>query len=167
MTEQEIRKLIFTLAEFASSLTRSELKSIFRMLIARGKFPECASCHSPIMSEEDFSWDHIYPSSLGGKNSVKNLQPMHKICNELKSNTVEISEHFFDHMEPEMIGEVMEDIQKKAMKKGKKKNSKRYTDDEIKIITSYKPSSKQKTKKTRRNHLRGNGWDNSFNRHSR
>jgi len=158
MTDQEVKKVIMSLLGCADTLSRFEMKRIFRMLIVRGIFPECASCHQPITSEEEFSWDHIYPKSKGGKNSVKNLQPMHKACNESKGDDVNIDEHFFDHMDKGMIPTVMDNIQKRTRRKTKKDKPQKYKNEENKAINHYKKD------KPRRNKLRGNGWDNSFNR---
>ena len=163
MTEQEVQAVITALSSCATTLTRTEMKQIYRMLIARGIFPKCVACGSDIMTEEDFSWDHIYPKSKGGKNDVANLQPMHKICNELKGNIVDLDGEFFEHMAPDMIDEVMEDIHKKVLKnkKSHKKNN-TFSKSETEVINSYKY--KKPKKKKKRQHLRANGWDTTINR---
>ena len=45
----------------------------------------CARCKRP-MTWNDYTIDHILAYSKGGKTSLKNAQPMHKICNSIKSN---------------------------------------------------------------------------------
>lgn len=46
----------------------------------------CPLCDRKILKYEDGSIDHIIPRSLGGNNSLKNLQFVHKHCNSIKSN---------------------------------------------------------------------------------
>jgi len=63
--------------------------------IVRGKSQYCAICGLPI-EEDDFSIDHIVPLSLGGNNSAKNLQPVHKRCNTTKNNMTD--KELFSHV---------------------------------------------------------------------
>lgn len=46
----------------------------------------CGLCGYRIATIEEITVDHIIPKSKGGPNHTTNLQPAHKICNELKSN---------------------------------------------------------------------------------
>jgi 5-methylcytosine-specific restriction endonuclease McrA len=40
----------------------------------------CWLCKNPL-SKKNFTFDHILPKSLGGKNNLENLMPAHKKCN--------------------------------------------------------------------------------------
>ena len=37
---------------------------------------------------EDFTKDHVIPKSKGGSSKLENLLPAHKLCNNIKSDTV-------------------------------------------------------------------------------
>jgi len=84
MNKHQIEQAILALAACAGTIDKRQMKQIYRILIAHGRFPICPACNQPITDINDFSWDHVYPHSCGGSNDLYNLQPMHKICNELK-----------------------------------------------------------------------------------
>lgn len=46
----------------------------------------CYLCGELIMSQREFSLDHVVPKSRGGATLPDNLLPAHKRCNELKGN---------------------------------------------------------------------------------
>ncbi|MBO5739978.1 MAG: HNH endonuclease, partial [Alphaproteobacteria bacterium] len=81
MNKKEILSLIATLEKTPDQMTKQHLKKVYAILIACGHYPICPWCNKPIYNINDFSWDHITPRSLGGKNTLDNLQPMHKHCN--------------------------------------------------------------------------------------
>ena len=81
MNKKEILSLIATLEKNPGQMTKQHLKKVYAILIACGHYPICPWCNKPIYNINDFSWDHITPRSLGGKNTLDNLQPMHKHCN--------------------------------------------------------------------------------------
>lgn len=41
----------------------------------------CYLCGQLILSEKDFSFDHVFPRSLGGRQTPENMLPAHKKCN--------------------------------------------------------------------------------------
>ena len=48
---------------------------------------KCGIC-GRFMRLQDVTLDHIYPKSLGGINHKDNFQPAHRICNQLKADTI-------------------------------------------------------------------------------
>jgi 5-methylcytosine-specific restriction endonuclease McrA len=63
---------------------------IARAMFKNMKLPiTCSICGKPIRFREDLTVDHITPRSKGGRSSLDNLQPAHKICNEAKGATME------------------------------------------------------------------------------
>lgn len=48
----------------------------------------CAICGKKIRNLDDLTVDHIIPKAKGGKNLISNCQLAHKICNELKNDTL-------------------------------------------------------------------------------
>lgn len=94
MNKKEIISLICALEKNPNHLTKQHLKKIYAILIACGHFPTCPWCEQPIYNINDFSWDHIIPKSAGGDDSLNNLQPMHKTCNnESKQDTLYQTEY--------------------------------------------------------------------------
>lgn len=97
MNKKEILSLISTLGKNPGQLTKLHLKKIYAILIACGHYPICPWCNKPIYNINDFSWDHITPRALGGKDTLDNLQPMHKHCNnEDKQATAYQTEYNYD-----------------------------------------------------------------------
>lgn len=97
MNKKEIISLICALEKNPNHLTKQHLKKIYAILIACGHFPTCPWCEQPIYNINDFTWDHIIPKSAGGNDSLNNLQPMHKRCNNAsKNNLVYQTEHTYD-----------------------------------------------------------------------
>lgn len=47
----------------------------------------CWLCESPLR-RGDFTFDHVLPKSLGGKNNLENLMPAHKKCNGERGNKI-------------------------------------------------------------------------------
>lgn len=54
--------------------------------IARGEYPICVLCGRPIKRIKDLSTEHLIPKSRGGTSAYYNIEPAHKICNNLKGN---------------------------------------------------------------------------------
>ena len=86
MNSSELLRLLESLERNPNELTRQHLKKIYALLIACGHYPICPWCEKPITNIDDFSWDHIVPKSAGGGDSINNLQPMHKHCNNASKN---------------------------------------------------------------------------------
>lgn len=86
--------------------TPRQIKQIYEIMGDYKCFPVCGLCGQPIIinskttkdsSKEKpmgFSWDHIYPKSLGGKDTLKNFQPSHKLCNNHKGNKCLDNAHY-------------------------------------------------------------------------
>ncbi|MDE6478179.1 MAG: HNH endonuclease [Alphaproteobacteria bacterium] len=121
MRPEDIKKLILSLAACADKLNKHQVKELYRMMIACGKYPICPACHQPITTMQDFSWDHIYPASRGGSHDIRNMQPMHRVCNEAKSDIVQ--EQYFD-TEYTITTEVRIELIARKEKRKKKKNRK-------------------------------------------
>ena len=57
----------------------------------------CGICGLPVLFDKfaDDNWggtiDHIVPISVGGKHSMANCQLAHRICNSLKSNSLDFA----------------------------------------------------------------------------
>lgn len=78
-----------------------QIKQMYALMGDYGHYPVCKLCGKPIYinsqtisnsskkcSHKEFTWDHIYPKSLGGVNDLSNMQPSHKLCNNLKGSNV-------------------------------------------------------------------------------
>lgn len=87
MTLEEVQFLALALYHIPDQLNKSDVKSMFRILIAHGIYPTCAGCGDAIVNIDDFSWDHDKPKSRGGSNGLENMQPMHRVCNNYKGNS--------------------------------------------------------------------------------
>ncbi len=97
MKKKEILSLITALEKNPNQLNKQHLKKIYAILIACGHYPICPWCNEPIYNINDFSWDHITPRALGGADTLENLQPMHKHCNnEDKQATAYQEEYNYD-----------------------------------------------------------------------
>lgn len=89
--------LLRALEKNPNQLTRRHLKKIYSLLILSGHYPICPWCHDYIYNIKDFTWDHIVPKSAGGGDSLDNLQPMHKHCNnEAKADCVYQEDYRYD-----------------------------------------------------------------------
>lgn len=95
MQPKDVKKVILTLAEYADRLKPHQLKEIYRVLIKLGQYPVCPACGKPIVTIEDFSWDHICPKHHNGNSELINLQPMHAKCNSDKGHEIQ-AQYFFD-----------------------------------------------------------------------
>ena len=84
-----------------------QMKQIYTIMGDYGHFPTCKLCGKPIIidteiarnsttnnAKQEFSWDHIYPKSLGGSDELINLQPTHKLCNNRKADKIFGHEHY-------------------------------------------------------------------------
>lgn len=43
---------------------------------------KCAICQEPLAGLEKIEIHHIRPVKEGGKNNIRNLQPLHRICHQ-------------------------------------------------------------------------------------
>ena len=97
MSPKEILALLNSLERCPEQLNRRHLKKIYALLIMCGHYPVCPWCQKYIYNIKDFTWDHIIPQSLGGKDTLDNLQPMHKHCNNAsKNDTAYTTEYDYD-----------------------------------------------------------------------
>ena len=94
MNKKEILSLICALEKNPGLLTKQHLKKIYALLIACGHYPICPWCKKPIYNINDFSWDHIKPLSSGGADTLDNLQPMHKHCNNVCKQDIVYKEDY-------------------------------------------------------------------------
>ena len=78
--------------------TPKQIKQIYAIMGDYKYYPVCGICGQPIIIDSKscknstkekpmgFTWDHIYPKSLGGEDTLKNFQPTHKLCNNHRGN---------------------------------------------------------------------------------
>lgn len=97
------------------SFNRKQMKQIYTIMGDYGRFPVCKICGRPIdinsetvqnskeCTYQEFSWDHIYPKSLGGSDDLINLQTTHKLCNNRKANKVLGHDHFVVNVQVDLI----------------------------------------------------------------
>lgn len=87
-----------------------QLKAMYTILGDYNCYPVCQLCGHPIKIDSEvakhtkqsmpmvFTWDHIFPKSMGGETTLANLQPSHKICNNQKGCTppesMDLHEHY-------------------------------------------------------------------------
>jgi len=85
--------------------THKQMKQIYEIIGDYNYYPVCQLCGQPIKINSEsskhikassptaFSWDHIFPKSLGGTTDLRNLQPAHKLCNNLKGSKIPEEQH--------------------------------------------------------------------------
>ena len=92
----------------ADCFNHKQIKAMYTILGDYNCYPVCQLCGQPIKINSEiskhtkqsmpmvFTWDHIYPKSMGGETTLANLQPAHKICNNHKGSTLpqEHREHY-------------------------------------------------------------------------
>lgn len=73
---------------FIKTLTKNESIKKYRQRL-RALIPQrhllCYLCGELILSQNEFSLDHVIPKSKGGATEPWNLYPAHKTCNEAKA----------------------------------------------------------------------------------
>lgn len=100
-----VKKLLNDLAKkdrVNNCLSRKHMKQIFAIMGDYEVYPICKLCGQPIKittgtnqcGRMDFSWDHQKPKSEGGSYNLANLQPTHKICNNLRGVRPLYSTHY-------------------------------------------------------------------------
>ena len=107
--KKTVRKLLSDLIKadhVNNKISRSQLKHIYAVLGDYGHYPTCQLCHEPIKINTDtiqhasqsqpmmFSWDHIKPKSMGGSYDLANMQPAHKLCNNLRGTKPLYKRHY-------------------------------------------------------------------------
>ena len=70
-------------AKLRLKLTKTEIS---KRIIAQDN--RCPICGFELFIGEDVEMDHIYPISVGGSDTLENIQIVHWICNRRKGNTV-------------------------------------------------------------------------------
>ncbi len=89
---------------------QKQIKAMYTILGDYNCYPVCQLCGRPIKIDSEtvkhtkqsmpmvFTWDHIFPKSMGGETTLANLQPAHKICNNHKGSTppenMDLHEHY-------------------------------------------------------------------------
>lgn len=79
-----------------------QIKSIYKIISDYNYYPRCQLCGQPIKvitkgssgSALEFTWDHIYPKSLGGSGNLVNMQATHKLCNQMKGSNIVDRAHY-------------------------------------------------------------------------
>lgn len=64
-------------------------KKRFREIVeysVRYHFCYCYLCGEPILPNQKWNLDHVYPRSKGGKTEPSNLRPTHYDCNQAKAD---------------------------------------------------------------------------------
>lgn len=84
MKKKDVKNVLKAPGAIAHKLDTAEVKRLYAMLIAHDVYPVCPLCKEPIVSINDFSWDHIVPRSRGGSDHISNMAPTHTKCNENK-----------------------------------------------------------------------------------
>lgn len=137
-----------TIVLLKNKLTPGDIKNLYRVLAAHGQPPICSSCDRPITNFRLFSWDHVFARSIGGPDDIKNMTPMCTTCNVKKGS--HIREECLCHVESNMLAQmkVKYNIQPQKTKKQKP----------VKTQVSVMSNNYTEKKKTRRNHIRMNGW---------
>lgn len=86
--------------------TPKQIKQIYAIMGDYKYYPVCGICGQPIIVDSktcknstkerpmEFTWDHIYPKSLGGEDILKNFQPAHKLCNNHRGNKSLAGAHY-------------------------------------------------------------------------
>jgi len=81
-------------------ISRKQMKQIYIIMGDYNIYPTCPLCGKQIkinskiscVSEQSqkmmFSWDHIKPKCMGGSDSLSNMQPTHKVCNNKKADKI-------------------------------------------------------------------------------
>lgn len=100
----------------SKSFNHKQMKKIYTIMGDYGRFPVCKICGRPINinsqiacdtitqhTPEEFSWDHIYPKSLGGSDELINLQTTHKLCNNRKADKIKSSGHYVVNIQVDLI----------------------------------------------------------------
>ena len=118
------------------SFNHKQIKAMYTILGDYNCYPVCQLCGHPIKIDSDiakhtkqsmpmvFTWDHIFPKSMGGETTLANLQPAHKICNNQKGSNPpeEHREHYSITVTIKMKVNNIEDIDCNKSKKHKKKH---------------------------------------------
>ncbi len=100
-----VKKLLNDLARtdhVNDCLSRKHMKQIFAIMGDYNVYPVCKLCGQPIKIDTEtdqsgqlgFTWDHQIPKSKGGSYDLSNLQPAHKICNNLRGAKPLYSKHY-------------------------------------------------------------------------
>lgn len=116
MTKKQVEGVLKALVKCADTIDKGQLKQIYRILIANGKYPVCPACRQPITNIDDFTWDHILPHCMGGSNDLYNLQPMHSVCNMAKGCTFDSC--YLDE-QYELTDELVLDVTQRKQKRKK------------------------------------------------
>ncbi len=70
---------------WSQRLGRSPLISSRVATLLKKQGGKCAYCHKFFTPEDQIEVDHIQPKSKGGKDTLDNLQLLHKCCHDLKT----------------------------------------------------------------------------------
>ena len=71
--------------QFDDTSKRHSFSEFEKQSIASAHNYQCANCRTNLV-EREFDCDHKVPLSLGGKNSIENLQPLCKKCHKIKTS---------------------------------------------------------------------------------
>ena len=106
--KKTVKKLLFELSKsdrLEDKISIKQLKQIFAIMGDYDVYPTCKLCGQPIIINSQtlkdteqpqtmFTWDHLFPKSLGGAGTLQNLQPAHKICNNKKADKLIYYKHY-------------------------------------------------------------------------
>ena len=100
--KKTVKRLVSELVKadsISDKLSTKQVKQIFALMGDYEVYPICKLCGQPIQINSEtlkenaqtkhmFTWDHRFPKSLGGRSTLDNMQPAHKICNNKKADKI-------------------------------------------------------------------------------
>lgn len=58
------------------------IDSKFRAAVLKKYSHKCPHCEEPLNNGEPMEFHHIIPKSSGGKYTIENIQPLHRVCHQ-------------------------------------------------------------------------------------
>jgi len=68
--------------EYFNKRTEKQIESKFRAAILKKYAHKCAHCGEPLNNGEPMEFHHIIPRRSGGKYTIENIQPLHRVCHQ-------------------------------------------------------------------------------------
>lgn len=68
--------------EYFNKRKEKLIDSKFRSAIVKKYLHKCPHCGEPLNNGEPIEFHHIIPKSSGGKYTIENIQPLHRVCHQ-------------------------------------------------------------------------------------